>query len=313
MREAHEGPSESCCGYLPTPLAVTTHLRRLRLGDSVALGAERMARAERRRRREHPLRAQRAPALLDTKKKGDRPLSTLPARVCRTPCSPNTTAHHGEARVACLCNADPSRDQHPPSDFAAKSRAPGGERFRAQALRARECSPQGGRPHVHRDRSRVSRAADPMSTATISAIESDGRRSATRPEAGARAQASRAKVKAARAAIRRGRRGVLHAAVDLHVPSQRTAPHLRHHLASRRGQDHAHREAAALRRSGAPGGRGQVAQGAARGHQRLDGDRAQARHLGHLERAAVQAQRRSTTTCSTRRVTRTSARTPTAR
>ena len=30
-------------------------------------------------------------------------------------------------------------------------RAPGGERFRAQALRARECSPQGGRPHVHRE------------------------------------------------------------------------------------------------------------------------------------------------------------------
>ena len=30
-------------------------------------------------------------------------------------------------------------------------RATGGERFRAQALRARECSPQGGRPHVHRD------------------------------------------------------------------------------------------------------------------------------------------------------------------
>jgi hypothetical protein len=45
-------------------------------------------------------------------------------------------------------------------------RAPGGERFRAQALRARECSPQGGRPHVHREQSRLIRAADPMSTAT---------------------------------------------------------------------------------------------------------------------------------------------------
>jgi len=28
------------------------------------------------------------------------PFLTFPARVCRAPCSPNTTTHHGEARVA---------------------------------------------------------------------------------------------------------------------------------------------------------------------------------------------------------------------
>jgi hypothetical protein len=59
-----------------------------------------------------------------------------------------------------------SSNQHPPSDFAPKSRAHGGERFRAQALRARECSPQGGRPHVHRDQRNEPLEGRPMSTAT---------------------------------------------------------------------------------------------------------------------------------------------------
>jgi len=32
-RETQGGPSQTCCGYVPTLLSVTTHLRRLRLGD----------------------------------------------------------------------------------------------------------------------------------------------------------------------------------------------------------------------------------------------------------------------------------------
>ena len=39
MRETHEGPSQSCRGYLLTPIAAVTHLRRLRLGDLSVLGA----------------------------------------------------------------------------------------------------------------------------------------------------------------------------------------------------------------------------------------------------------------------------------
>ena len=110
-------------------------------------------RAERRRRHDHPLRAQRAPVLLDTKRNGVRPFFNLTSTRL-----PNTVfaKHHGASwrsagGVIRQCGFNPR--QHPPSDFApAKSRATGGERFRAQALRARECSPQGGRPHVQRDR-----------------------------------------------------------------------------------------------------------------------------------------------------------------
>ncbi len=60
------------------------------------------------------------------------------------------------------------------------------------------------------------------------------------------------------------------------------AANLRHHLAPRRGQDHAHREAPALRRRDPAGRRGQ---GARRGAARplgLDEGRAGARHLRHL-------------------------------
>ena len=84
------------------------------------------------------------------KKRGIDPFDLTSARL------PNTVfaKHHGApwrsaGGVIRQCTAHPR--QHRPSDFASKSRAPGGERFRAQALRARECSPQGGRPHVHRD------------------------------------------------------------------------------------------------------------------------------------------------------------------
>jgi small GTP-binding protein len=59
-------------------------------------------------------------------------------------------------------------------------------------------------------------------------------------------------------------------------------PHLRHHLASRRGQDHADRKAAAARRRDPLGGRGQGARAGAAGAVGLDEDRAAARDLGHL-------------------------------
>ena len=48
-----------------------------------------------------------------------------------------------------------------------------------------------------------------------------------------------------------------------------------------------------------------------RGHLRLDGDGAEARHLDHLDRAAVPVPRRTCSTCSTPRATATSRRTPT--
>ena len=57
-------------------------------------------------------------------------------------------------------------------------------------------------------------------------------------------------------------------------------PHLCHHLPPRRGQDHPHREAAALRRCHPDRGQRQGAQGVAPCHVRLDGDREAARHLG---------------------------------
>ena len=58
------------------------------------------------------------------------------------------------------------------------------------------------------------------------------------------------------------------------------------------GQDHAHREAAALRRRHPPRRLGQAAAGAQRARdQRLDGDRAAARHLDLVQRAAVRVPR----------------------
>ena len=108
-------------------------------------------RAERKRSLDHPLRAQRAPALLDTRKKG----RSTPPNLSSTRLPDTVIAKHHAApwrSAGGVIRQNGSRPRCPgPSDFAAKSRAPGGERFRAQALRARECSPQGGRPHVQRD------------------------------------------------------------------------------------------------------------------------------------------------------------------
>src|SRR5207342_3425341 len=92
---------------------------------------------------------------LDTRKK----IASVPSSLARTRLLIEITvcAKHHDASwrsaggVSLQCRS--KSNEHPPSDFAAKSRATGGERFRAQALRARKCSPQGGRPHVHRDRS----------------------------------------------------------------------------------------------------------------------------------------------------------------
>ena len=58
------------------------------------------------------------------------------------------------------------------------------------------------------------------------------------------------------------------------------APHLRDHLAPRRRQDDAHREAPAVLGRDPPGRRGQDARRSPAHALRLDGDRAPARHLG---------------------------------
>ena len=95
------------------------------------------------------------------------------------------------------------------------------------------------------------------------------------------------------------------------VRGGRPPPHLRHHQPPRRGQDHAHREVPALRRRAAVGRRGEGARRAAPGHVGLDGDGAEARHLDHLDGAAVPLPRLACSTCSTPRATATSPRTPT--
>ena len=163
MRETQEGSSQTCCGYLLTPIADTTHLRRLRLGDLsrwVRRGCWGRANAK---APASSLRPTRSGTSRYKKKWGSTHPNLSSTRL------PDTVIakHHGAAWRSAggvIRQCGPSSRQHPPSDFASKSRAPGGERFRAQALRARECSPQGGRPHVHRVRSRASRVADPMST-----------------------------------------------------------------------------------------------------------------------------------------------------
>ena len=101
--------------------------------------------------------------------------------------------------------------------------------------------------------------------------------------------------------VRRSRRGLLrsrahvrHARPVRHRrPAQGggPAPHLRHHFPPRRGQDHADREDAALRRRHRAGRRRPRPQGAARRRLGLDGRRARARHLDHLGGARVRALR----------------------
>ena len=153
MRETHEGPSQTCCGYLLTPLAATTHLRRLRLGDLsrwVRRGCS--CRAEAKARASSP-RPTRSGTSRYKKKGGSTPSNLTSARLPLTVFA----KHHGApwrsaGGVIRQCRSK-SETASPERFRSAKSRAPGGERFRAQALRARECSPQGGRPHVHRDQS----------------------------------------------------------------------------------------------------------------------------------------------------------------
>ena len=67
----------------------------------------------------------------------------------------------------------------------------------------------------------------------------------------------------------------------------RAPPDVRHHLASRRGQDHAHREAAAVCRRDRAGRRGSRPQGSQGRDVRLDGARAAARHLDYVCGARV--------------------------
>src|SRR5581483_1973486 len=67
----------------------------------------------------------------------------------------------------------------------------------------------------------------------------------------------------------------------------RAPPHLRHHQPPRRRQDDPHREAVALRRSHSPRRQRESPPRPPPRHQRLDGAREGARHLGHQLGAAV--------------------------
>ena len=99
---------------------------------------------------------------------------------------------------------------------------------------------------------------------------------------------------------------------DAHpVRGGRPPAHLRHHQPPRRGQDHPHREVPALRRRPPVGRRGEGPRRAPAGHLGLDGDGAEARHLHHLDGAAVPVPRLACSTCSTPPATATSPRTPT--
>ena len=90
----------------------------------------------------------------------------------------------------------------------------------------------------------------------------------------------------------------------------RETPHVRDHFAPGRRQDDADREAPALRRRDPDGRHRQGAQEPAPCDVGLDGSREAARHLGDELRDAVRLRRATRSTCSTRRDTRTSRKTP---
>ena len=97
-----------------------------------------------------------------------------------------------------------------------------------------------------------------------------------------------------------------------HVRPRRNRPptHVRDHLASRRREDHAHREVPALRQCGPPRRRGKGSQEPACDTFRLDGTRTPARHLRFIDCSPIRVSAASPSICSTRRVTRTFPRTP---
>ena len=166
MRETREGPRQTRCGYLPTPLAATTNLRRLRLGDlSRWVWRGWSCRAQAKARPSSP-RPTRSGTSRYKKNTGSTPLDLTSARLPITVIAKHHRASWRSAGGVIRQNGSRRRCPGPSQIAPAIWRAPGGERFRAQALRARECSPQGGRPHVHRDHRANRRAADPMSTAT---------------------------------------------------------------------------------------------------------------------------------------------------
>src|SRR5262249_9329590 len=75
---------------------------------------------------------------------------------------------------------------------------------------------------------------------------------------------------------------------DRHAdPRNPTPAHVRHHLPPGRGQDHAHREVAAVRRRHSDGRHREGPQGCAACDFRLDAARAAARNFGHLIGHAV--------------------------
>ena len=151
MRETHEGPSQTCCGYLPTPIADTTHLRRLRLGDLsrwVRRGCS--GRAEAKARASSP-RPTRSGTSRYKKKRGSTPSNLTSARL------PNTVfaKHHGapwRSAGGVIRQCGSSRRCPGPSHFALRNRV----RPEVSVSARRLCE----HGNAHR------RAADPMSTAT---------------------------------------------------------------------------------------------------------------------------------------------------
>jgi hypothetical protein len=122
MRETHEGPSQSCCGYLLTPLAATTHLRRLRLGDlSRWVRRGWSCRAQAKARASSPCPTRSGTSRYKRRQWIDPPNLTS-ARLLNTVIAKHLGAPWRSAGGV-IRQCGPSSRQHPPSDFAAKSRA----------------------------------------------------------------------------------------------------------------------------------------------------------------------------------------------
>ena len=158
----------------PTPPAATTHLRHRTAIRRVGCGED--ARAERTRGHEHPLRAQRAPALLanTTRRAGPPPPHQHASAEQPDPQTPS-------ANLVASRQYGSRRRCPGPSDFApAKSRAPWGDPSPRTAKRARRRSPHGGRSRPsERDGSRSATASGSGSPVTRSRRRARGRSAGT--------------------------------------------------------------------------------------------------------------------------------------
>ena len=176
MRETHEGPSQTCGGYLLTPIAATTHLRRLRLGDLSVLGARMVLRPSAGEGLSTIL-APNTPALLDTRKKWDRPPQPYQRASAEQPDPqtprPNPRVSVGRRSLQC---GSRRRCRYPEPNRFAIWRAPLGDPFPRTAKRARKRSPSGGRHHVHRYLRASERASERAAGVSVSACGGRGRR-----------------------------------------------------------------------------------------------------------------------------------------